>query len=146
MKKTMLLLALFVTGLGYSQIQDAWVFFADKEDVANSIANPLTILTQESIDRKALHNVPIDERDVPVDENYITQIKNAQGVSVFAKSKWMNCVYVQGTQSDIEDLLNNLSFSAVMTGCYIIGFQLLTSDFVLPAFNYFVNLRIKKRL
>lgn len=109
MKKIMLLLALFVAGQGFSQIQDAWVFFADKENVADAIANPLTILTQEAIDRKAMHGVPIDERDVPVNENYITQIKNATGITVFAKSKWMNCVYVQGTQANIEDLLN-LSF------------------------------------
>ncbi len=105
MKKIMLCLALTIGGLGFSQTQDAWVFFADKEDVANSIANPLTILTQEAIDRKALHNVPIDERDVPVNENYITQVKNAAGITVFAKSKWMNCVYVQGTQANIENLL-----------------------------------------
>ncbi len=93
----------------FGQIQDAWVFFADKEDVEASIANPITILSQEAIDRKELHNTPIDERDVPVNENYITQIKNANGISVFSKSKWMNCVYVKGTQTDIDDLLN-LSF------------------------------------
>ncbi|MDC7993986.1 S8 family serine peptidase [Altibacter sp. HG106] len=92
-----------------SQTQDAWVFFGDKEDVATSIANPLTILTQEAIDRKDLHGVPIDERDVPVNEDYIAQVKAANGIAVLAKSKWMNCVYVQGTQANIEDLLN-LSF------------------------------------
>ncbi|MEZ4817155.1 MAG: S8 family serine peptidase [Flavobacteriaceae bacterium] len=109
MKKLVFLLTLLLSQLGFSQIQDAWVFFADKENVQTSIDNPLTILTQEAIDRKALHEVVIDERDVPVTESYITQIKNAPGITYWAKSKWMNCVYVQGTQSDIEDLLN-LSF------------------------------------
>jgi len=109
MKKITLLLTILVTTYSFAQTQDAWIFFADKEDVATSIANPLTILTQEAIDRKALHGVAIDEQDVPVNEAYITQIKNATGITVFAKSKWMNCVYVQGTESNIEDLLN-LSF------------------------------------
>jgi hypothetical protein len=109
MKKLVLLVLVLAFQLGNAQIQDAWVFFADKENVQVSIDNPLTILTQEAIDRKTLHEVPIDERDVPVTESYITQIKNASGITYWAKSKWMNCVYVQGTIPDIEALLN-LSF------------------------------------
>ena len=58
------------------QIEDAWVFLVDKEDVANKIANPLTILTQKAIDRKNKHSVTIDARDVPVNESYITNLKN----------------------------------------------------------------------
>ncbi len=109
MKNVLLLFAFLLIQQGFAQTQDALVFFADKEDVAAALANPITILTQDAIDRKALHDVVIDERDVPVNENYITQIKNATGITVYAKSKWMNCVYVRGTQANIEDLLN-LSF------------------------------------
>ncbi len=109
MKKLLLLFAIILVQQGYGQTEDAWVFFADKENVATSIANPITIMTQEAIDRKAMHGTVIDERDVPVNEDYITQIKAATGINVFAKSKWMNCVYVQGTQVNIEALLD-LSF------------------------------------
>jgi hypothetical protein len=91
--------------LSYAQ-QDAWVYFTDKENVANALANPLTILTQKAIDRKANHNVAIDERDVPVNENYITQVKNASGIVVMAKSKWFNAIHVRGSETDINDLLN----------------------------------------
>jgi serine protease AprX len=105
MKRIILLLAVFAAPILNAQ-QDALVFFADKEDVATSIANPISIMTQEAIDRKALHNTPIDERDVPVNEDYITQIKNSTGITVYAKSKWSNNVYVRGSQSNIEDLLN----------------------------------------
>lgn len=106
MKKITLLLALLISQIISAQIEDALVFFADKENVQQAINNPITILTQAAIDRKALHNIPIDERDVPVNENYITQIKAQSGITVLAKSKWMNCVYVRGTQSDIQDLAN----------------------------------------
>lgn len=106
MKNVTLLLALLISQLVFTQTQDSWIFFADKENVQQSIDNPITILSQAAIDRKTLHNTPIDERDVPVNENYITQIKNQPGITVFAKSKWMNCVYVRGTQSNIENLLN----------------------------------------
>ncbi len=109
MKKLVFLLLLVLTQYVSAQIEDAWVFFADKENVQISIDNPITILSQEAIDRKTMHNTPIDERDVPVNENYISQIKSQTGITVFAKSKWMNCVYVRGTQSNIENLLN-LSF------------------------------------
>jgi subtilisin family serine protease len=109
MKKLLLLLSILFVQQSYSQIQDAWVFFADKEDVDISINNPISILTQEAIDRKEMHNIPIDERDVPVNEDYITQIKNANGITVYSKSKWMNCAYIRGTQANIEDLLD-LSF------------------------------------
>lgn len=105
MKKYLFLLAILSTQWGIAQMQDAWIFFADKENVQASIDNPITILTQEALDRKMLHEVVIDERDVPVTEAYITEIKNASGITVWAKSKWMNCVYVQGSMSNIEDLL-----------------------------------------
>lgn len=102
-------MTILVTSYSFGQTQDALVFFADKENVQASIDNPISILTQEAIDRKVMHNVAIDARDVPVTPAYINQIKNASGITVFAKSKWMNCVYVQGTQGNIEALLN-LSF------------------------------------
>ena len=106
MKNLLLFLLLFSGVAAHAQVEDALVFFADKENVASAIANPITILTQEAIDRKALHNIPIDERDVPVTESYIDMIKSQPGITVYTKSKWMNSVYVRGTQSDIEDLLN----------------------------------------
>ncbi|MBV1923796.1 MAG: S8 family serine peptidase [Flavobacteriaceae bacterium] len=104
MKNYVLLIMCLIASSTFAQ-QDAWVFFADKENVAESIANPISILTQESIDRKAMHGIAIDERDVPVNESYITDIKNSTGITVYSKSKWMNCVYVRGSQSNIESLL-----------------------------------------
>lgn len=108
MKKLLLLLAVLAAPIMNAQ-EDALVFFADKEDVATSIANPITIMTQEAIDRKTLQGTVIDERDVPVNEDYISQIKAAPGITVHAKSKWMNSAYIRGSQTEIEDLLN-LSF------------------------------------
>jgi len=119
MKKLILIAIVLLTQIGHSQTQEALVFFADKENVAASIANPISILTQEAIDRKALHEVPIDERDVPVTENYIAMVKGQPGITVFSKSKWMNAVYVSGSQSQIEDL-QNLSF--------VIGVEFMDPD------------------
>ena len=106
MRKLLLVLTILSIQQGVAQSQDAWVFFADKENVEVYLADPILIMTQEAIDRKALHGTAINERDVPVNENYITQIKNATGITVRSKSKWMNCVYVIGSQPNIEALLD----------------------------------------
>lgn len=112
--KLLLLIITFCTSiLAYAQ-QDAWIYLTDKENVAASVANPITILTQKAIDRKAAHGVTIDDRDVPVNENYITQLKTQTGISVLAKSKWFNAVHVCGTETDIN-ALSNLAFVSSIT-------------------------------
>ena len=103
MNTKLLIVFLLITFCGNAQ-QDAWVFFIDKENVAASLDNPISILSQDALDRKQLHGVAIDERDVPVNENYITQIKSEPGITVLAKSKWMNCVHVRGTEAQIAAL------------------------------------------
>lgn len=107
MKKIIFLFSILLfSTVSFGQTEDALIFFADKEDVAGSIANPITILTQEALDRKALHQVPIDERDVPLNETYKATVSAQPGITVYAKSKWMNAVYVRGTKENIEDLMN----------------------------------------
>ena len=86
--------------------QDAWVYFTNKENVEVAIQNPISILSQKAIDRKNAHNIAIDVRDVPVNESYITRLKTTSGISVLAKSKWMNAVHVRGEVSDISALFD----------------------------------------
>src|SRR5690554_946647 len=105
-KTTLIIFSILVSTLCFAQNEEALVFFADKEDVEASLANPITILTQEALDRKYLHNIPIDERDVPLNETYKTTVSNQPGITVYAKSKWMNAVYVRGTKTNIENLLD----------------------------------------
>ncbi len=107
-KKVIVFVFLCFQFYGFAQ-EDAWVYLKDKENVAASIANPISILTQKSIDRKNAHSVAIDERDVPVNENYISQLKTQTGITVLAKSKWFNAVHVRGTQTNIN-ALSGLSF------------------------------------
>ena len=84
--------------------EDAWVYLTDKENVAQALANPISILTQDALDRKLAHGVPIDARDVPVNETYISQLKQQPGITVLAKSKWFNAVHVRGAETDINNL------------------------------------------
>ena len=111
MKKLLLIGFMLFQYMSFAQ-EHAWVYLTDKENVATSIANPISILTQNAIERKATHNIPIDERDVPVNENYISQLKVQTGITVMAKSKWFNAVYVIGLETDNISVLADLDFVA----------------------------------
>lgn len=103
MKKLVFFLIL-ISCIASAQKEHAWIYFKDKPDVAASLANPYSILSQEAIERKALRNTPIDERDVPVHESYITSLKQQPGITIKAKSKWFNCVHVIGNLQEIQHL------------------------------------------
>lgn len=104
MKKLYFLLILVVANFGYAQIEDAWVYFNDKPSAATFLANPLTMLTQRSLDRRSAQNILLDITDVPVEQAYITQITAATGITVMAKSKWLNALHIRGAQTDIQAL------------------------------------------
>ncbi len=112
MKKSLLFLFLWsIPMLYFAQQEDAWVYLSDKQNVSASLSDPITILSQKAIDRKIKHGISIDSRDVPVNENYISQLKAQSGITVLAKSKWFNAVHVRGTEINIK-ALTGLSFVA----------------------------------
>ncbi|MCK8479603.1 S8 family serine peptidase [Psychroserpens algicola] len=110
MKKILLICVMFLSNHMIAQ-QDAWVYFNAKANVQAALDNPISILTQQAIDRKNEHNIAIDERDVPVNEAYITMLKAPEtGVTVFAKSKWFNAVFVRGSETAINALVDDFDF------------------------------------
>lgn len=108
MKKSLLFLLIISSFIGFAQ-QDAWVYFTDKPDFETYLANPLTMLTQKSIDRRTAQNIALDVKDVPIYPSYILQITNATGITVKAKSKWLNALHIRGSFENIQ-LLTSLSF------------------------------------
>lgn len=108
MKKIYLFICLLATLNSFSQ-EDAWVYFTDKPDAAYYLANPLQMLSQRALDRRINQNIALDATDVPIADTYIIQIENATGITVMAKSKWLNALHIRGTQTDIQ-ALENLTF------------------------------------
>jgi hypothetical protein len=104
MKKIHLILFLFITSAAFSQIEDAWVYFKDKPDSQTYFDSPLTMLTQRALDRRITQNISLDISDVPIYQYYINQITSSTGITVKAKSKWLNCIHIRGTQADINAL------------------------------------------
>lgn len=103
MKKFYVALFLLTTSVGFAQ-QDAWVYFTAKPSSQQYINKPLEMLTQRALDRRINQNIAIDFKDIPVEQSYINQVKLAAGITVKAKSKWMNAVHVRGTQANINSL------------------------------------------
>ena len=85
----------------FSQEEDAWVYFKDKPGAQLFLDNPLDMLTQRSLDRRTNQNIPLTNSDVPVEKSYISQIKTSSGITIMAKSKWLNALHIRGTQADI---------------------------------------------
>lgn len=109
MKNYLLFFLLFSYSFHLFSQQDAWVYLKDK-GTGYSTSTPSDFLTQKAIERKVRHGVTIDVRDIPVNESYITQLKNATGITVMAKSKWFNAIHVRGSQANISNLLSSYSF------------------------------------
>jgi hypothetical protein len=104
MKKTLLFLFLLASLSIFSQDEDAWVYFNDKPNSATYLSNPLSMLSQRSLDRRTAQSIAITVQDVPVYQSYIDQITAANGIIVLAKSKWLNCLHIRGTQLAINAL------------------------------------------
>ena len=103
MKKTVLIIVLLISAFGFSQ-EEAWVYFKDKPNSQYYLSNPLQMLSQRALNRRAIQNIPLDLKDVPIHQPYIDQIAATQGITVKASSKWMNCLHVRGTQAVIQSL------------------------------------------
>lgn len=108
MKKLLLFLIFTISINAFSQ-EDAWVYFNAKPNASVFYSNPLSELTQRSLDRRTIQGIALDIKDAPLHQPYVDQITAATGITVLAKSKWLNMVHVRGLQIDIA-ALSSLSF------------------------------------
>lgn len=107
--KTKLLFLLTFLAINLHAQEDAWVYFNAKPNANTFFSNPLSALTQRSLDRRTTQNIALDFKDAPIHQPYVDQVEAATGITVMAQSKWLNMVHVRGLQSDIA-ALTGLSF------------------------------------
>jgi hypothetical protein len=110
MKQTVLFL-LFAFSSAFGQTEDAWVYFTDKPNAQTFFNNPLSELTQRSLDRRNTQNIALDIKDAPLHTAYVNQITATSGITVLAKSKWLNALHIQGTQANIAALGNRIQYA-----------------------------------
>lgn len=102
--KKIILLFVIIFSLNASGQEDAWVYFNNKPIFQTYLDNPLSMLSQRALDRRINQNIALDLKDVPIFQLYIDQITAANGITVMAKSKWLNCLHIRGTVDDINAL------------------------------------------
>jgi len=109
LKKYILFLLAFVLifpMLTFSQVSpDHYLInFKDKKGSKYSISKPQEFLSQRAIDRRVRYKIPIDEKDLPVNQNYLDGLK-ALGLQIVNVSKWTNSVTVYSTDSLLMDTI-----------------------------------------
>jgi len=84
-----------------------WVYLTDKGPNAEQLlSNPLNLVTQRSIDRRLKVKSPgnvVDMTDVPVYQPYVSAIASKVG-KVRTQAKWLNCISVEATRRQIDDI------------------------------------------
>jgi len=92
------LLISFLIGLSTSACGQQWgyVIFKDKGLHDNSFQNNFSAA---AIERRFLQNIPWDERDIPVSEDYISLVE-AYSDSTFGTSRWLNAAVVLATENN----------------------------------------------
>ena len=104
MKNRLPLFFLFLISFSAFSQEDAWVYFNAKSNAQSYYDSPLLMLTQRALDRRTNQNIAFDFKDIPITMSYVNQVKSATGITVMAKSKWMNSLHIRGTQTDINAL------------------------------------------
>ncbi|KFF26403.1 S8/S53 family peptidase [Chryseobacterium vrystaatense] len=100
-------LLLFCFLAGYftvnAQTELVFVYFTDKPNKAAFYANPLSELTQKSLNRRTSLGIPLNDQDAPIEQSYIQNLQNL-GFTVTDYSKWLNGAAVNATPVQITTL------------------------------------------
>lgn len=116
MKKIILLLnVVFIVTSGFSQkvAPNTYVInFKDKNNTEYSIDKPEEFLSDRAIKRRQKYNIPVTEQDIPVNKNYLKQVKDI-GLEIYAISKWFNLVVVHTEDSALIEKVHQFEFVTV---------------------------------
>lgn len=106
--KYLIILLLFLSGLANGQVNQYFVFFKDKSGTPYSLSSPEQFLSTRSVQRRIKQNISLTTEDLPVNPDYINQVKNA-GATLYYSSRWWNGVLVEADVSVIA-ALNSFPF------------------------------------
>ncbi|GAA4404515.1 S8 family serine peptidase [Nibrella viscosa] len=76
------------------------VLLKDKANSPFSINRPEQFLSQRAILRRQRQNIPVQEKDLPVNPSYIQQISQT-GAKIWFSSRWLNAVLIEATDPQL---------------------------------------------
>ncbi len=87
------------------------ISLSDKNNNPYSIQNPSAFLSQRAIDKRVRFNIPVTEQDLPINPQYVQQIKAVDtNIQVLCVSKWMNSVTIYCPDSTKLSQISALPF------------------------------------
>ena len=88
-----------------------WVAFTDKNGTPYSTAKPEAFLSPRAIELRKAHGITIDERDLPVNPDYVRQVLALDTAArCFTTSKWLNGMTVYAMRDDMKEAIEKLPF------------------------------------
>lgn len=103
MKKLLLICLLAGYSAVNAQTELVFVYFSGKPNKAAFYTNPLSELTQKSLNRRTSLGIPLNDQDAPIEQSYIQNLQNL-GFTVIDYSKWLNGAAVNATPAQITIL------------------------------------------
>ncbi|ALR29966.1 serine protease [Chryseobacterium sp. IHB B 17019] len=103
MKKILLFCLLAGYSSVFSQTSLVFVYFKDKPNKAAFYANPLSELSQKSLNRRIALGIALNDQDAPIEQSYIQNIQTL-GFTVTDYSKWLNGVAVNATPAQVATI------------------------------------------
>lgn len=94
---------ILVSSIIKAQTQLVFVYFTDKPNKAAFYANPLSELSQKSLDRRTTLGIQLNDQDAPIEPTYLQNLTNL-GFNVVDYSKWLNGVALQATPAQVAVL------------------------------------------
>ena len=88
-----------------------WVAFTDKKGTPYSIDKPEAFLSPRALELRKAHGIAIDERDLPVNPDYVRQVLALDTAArCFTTSKWLNGMTVYALRDDMKEAIERLPF------------------------------------
>lgn len=81
----------------------------NKGETSYSINKPEEFLSKKAIERRKRQHLSIDNSDLPISSDYLSKIEEL-GFIIVAKSKWLQTISVQCSDSALINQLRNLDF------------------------------------
>jgi serine protease AprX len=98
------------TYVGFGQYSKWIIQFADKNNSPYSIDNPSAYLSPKAIARRNRYHIPVDDKDLPVNQTYIQQVLSKGNITFLSKSKWLNQILIYCTDSIVINSIKILPF------------------------------------
>lgn len=118
----------------FGQSRKYLVLLRDKANSPYRVDQPDQFLSQRSILRRQKQNIPVLERDLPVNPGYLSQLQQT-GAKIWFTSRWLNAVLVEANEATLT-AIQQLSFvKGLEFGRSLANARISVADSVLSSAN-----------